>query len=203
MNQGLFHHGVNFLNPRIGHRQAANGNVPAMHHDEASRPVQGAVIGIRIADVESQMVVAAGIQAGRLHFVKTLRGLLVPLLFLGPQLSGPRGNGVTLGKHVAFRLIRLHPQFQHGVFLHGTQEYRIPHFGPAEAQEGIQHGRYPFPRGIGTVDGILGTRHFKSHHHGGQQNQSQPGQQHAFLHKSCIMAAFVLTRTKPAALCRK
>ena len=38
---------------------------------------------------------------------------------------------------------------------------------------------------------------------GGQQNQSQPGQQHAFLHKSCIMAAFVLTRTKPAALCRK
>ncbi len=44
MNQSLFHHGINLLNSGIGHRQTADGNIPSMHHDEASRPVQGAVI---------------------------------------------------------------------------------------------------------------------------------------------------------------
>ena len=119
VNQGLFHHGVYFLNPGIGHRQAADGNVPAMHHDKTSRPVQGPVIGIRITDVEGKMVVAARVQPGGLHFIKAFRRLLVPLLFLGSQFSGPCGNGVALGKHIAFRIARLHPQFQHGILLDG------------------------------------------------------------------------------------
>lgn len=121
MNQSLFHHGINLLNSGIGHRQTADGNIPAMHHDEASRPVQGAVIGIRIPDVERQMVIAPGIEPGRLHFIKTFRRLPVPLLLLGAQFSGPCGNRIALGNHVAFRFIRFHLQFQNGILLHNTQ----------------------------------------------------------------------------------
>ena len=167
-----------------------------MHHDQTSRPVEETVVGIGITDIEGQMVIAARIQSGGNHLIKSLRRLSVPFLLLGAEPSGPCGNGVAFDEYVALPFVRFYPEFQQGILLHGTQKHGRPHPGSTGTQKGIQDGRYPFAGGGSPAVCIIGTRHPGNHNHTNCQNQPQPGQQHVFLHETRIAFPSVFTRRK-------
>lgn len=51
MFEGKAHQCVNFFNLVIPHRETADGDAIAMHHDEISSATVRAVIGIRVANI--------------------------------------------------------------------------------------------------------------------------------------------------------
>ena len=60
--KGVGHEKVDFLYDRIRHRVATNAGLITMHHDVAACAPVMKVVGIRIADVEGEMIVAGRVK---------------------------------------------------------------------------------------------------------------------------------------------
>ena len=67
-----------------------------MNHDVGARAALGAVVGIGVANIEREVIFAAGIERLRRDGLESLRRLAIPLGYFGPQCSAHSSNGVGL-----------------------------------------------------------------------------------------------------------
>ncbi len=78
---------VDFFDPGVSHREAAEGDIGPMNHDETAAAVVGFVEGIWIADVEGEVEVALWVHLVGLDEVEALGNLAVALALLVAQFS--------------------------------------------------------------------------------------------------------------------
>ena len=67
--------GIDFLNLRVGHCKAADGDPVTVDHQMAPGTAVGPVVCIRIAEVEGEMKPAVGIHLSRRYVIESLGGL--------------------------------------------------------------------------------------------------------------------------------
>ena len=146
----------------------------------------------------------SGIEPGQFHFIKTFRRLPVPLLLLGTQFSGPCGNRIALGKHaVAFHLVPVSPDSRTESSFTARKNTGLPTLAPHGSRKEFSTGVTRFRAISARLEDFFCTCHIESRYGETSQNQPQQGQDYILLHKSSIMAVFVLTSRKPAVLRRK
>src|SRR5207342_1463003 len=108
---------------RIAHRIAADRDAVAVHHQEIAGAPERAVVGVRIAQVESEVELAARIELARTHGIETLRGLAITASLFRAERAGIRADRIAAEQHEAVVLAQ--PDLQHALMLEDADEYRI------------------------------------------------------------------------------
>ena len=105
---------INFRDLFVGHRIAAARGAVAVHHELCAGAAVGAVKGVRIAEIERQIVLRVRIHLAGADAVEALRRLPVAFLDLGAKLARPSADRVGLEHRVAAFAVLL-PDFQLGL----------------------------------------------------------------------------------------
>ena len=107
----------------VGHREAAGGGTDAMHHDIPAGAAVGAVVGVRVADVERQIIMGVGVHLPGRDRIEALRHLHIAFALLRPELPRPAAHGIGLEKRIL--AARLHfPDLELGLLLVGADDGR-------------------------------------------------------------------------------
>ncbi len=94
-----------------------------MHHQLRAGAIPGAVIGVRIAEIESQIILRVRIhQAGR-DAVEAFRRLAIAFLDFGTEIARPAADRIGLEQRIAAGAVLL-PDFELGFFLEQANEDR-------------------------------------------------------------------------------
>ena len=118
--------GVDLLDLLVGHRIAARRRTGAMHHQIGAGPAVHAVIGVRKADIERQMIARLRVHLRRADVVEALRRLAVAFGELRPELARPFAD-VVAGRQRVASVALLLPDFQNALFLEDAQHDRRAH----------------------------------------------------------------------------
>jgi hypothetical protein len=86
--------GVDFLDFFIRHGEAADGDLVAVDHDAAAGALMEAVVGVREADVEGEMILAVRLHGGWWDVIESLGNLAVSFAEFGTEGAGTASNGV-------------------------------------------------------------------------------------------------------------
>src|SRR5262249_54065676 len=114
---------IDFADLLIGQEVTAARGAVAMNHQEPAMAVIGAVIGVREAGIDRQIVIGVRIhQAGR-DRIEALGCLAVAFTDLRAEIAGPAADRVDLEQFEAAGGILL-PDFEFGFFLEDADEDR-------------------------------------------------------------------------------
>ena len=120
--EGLAGDGVDLVDLRVRHREAAGRRAGAVHEDRAARGAVGAVVGVGITDVERQVVLRGRIHLAGRDAIEAFRHLAVALAHLGSELAGPAAHREGLVVDVS--TVRLHlPDLELGFLLVGADQH--------------------------------------------------------------------------------
>ena len=171
---------VDLLDQRIGHGVAAGRLALAVHHQEfAGAPVR-LVVGVRVAEVESQMEAGVRIHLLVADGVEALGRLLVALPLLGAEIARPVADRIGL-EVVEAAVVALLPELQLRLFLEDADEDRRFRLHALLAQE--HHG-------------LLGKRP-----HGGRENIGAAARQDGCNNRRKSNAKQVPAHSPPADEC--
>ena len=114
---------VDLVDLLVRHRETARRRTGSMHEDRAARGTLRAVVGIRIADIERQVILRGRVHLAGRDLVEAFRHLAVALAHLRPELAGPAAHREGLELHVA--AVGLHlPDLEFRFLLEGADENR-------------------------------------------------------------------------------
>ena len=94
-----------------------------MHHQIGAGAPVGAVIGVRVADVEGQMIVGVRVHLARPHRVEPFRSLAVALGVFGAELPRPLAD-VVFGDDIKTAVGLLLPDLDLALFLEDAPDDR-------------------------------------------------------------------------------
>ncbi len=94
--EGLASDGIDLGDRLVGHGEAAARRAGAVHHQRRAGAAVGAVIGVRIAGVEGEVIGRVRVHLRRGDRVEALRRLPVAFLRLGPELARPAADRIGL-----------------------------------------------------------------------------------------------------------
>ena len=114
---------VDLLDVVITHCVTTDGNTRAMHHQETAGARVRAVVGIRIAQVESQVIGTLCIELVGGDAIKAFRCLVVAFTLLGAELTGIRAHRIGAKEDEAL-CIAFDPQLQFLFALEDAHEHR-------------------------------------------------------------------------------
>lgn len=142
VTESRFDYEIDFLNDRISHGETANAAHVTMDHDEIAGALVGEVVGVRIADVEGQVVAAGGIELLLCDAVEAFRSLHVSFAGFGPQSAGETGDGVG-AKKMPLSLVVLQPQLEFAAFFENADEDGLTKLALAGSEFILQFGQQP------------------------------------------------------------
>ena len=118
--EGSICEGVDSLDLGIRHREAANRNIGAVNHDEVASSGVSSVEGVRVADVEREVIFALRVHLARGHEVEPFRHLAVTLTLFGARVS--RGGGDMIGFEKGEFVPLFDPEFELAFLFEGPYE---------------------------------------------------------------------------------
>jgi hypothetical protein len=122
VRQGRVEQRVDFLDAGVAHGIAADGHAAAVHHQEVAGAAVRTVVGVGIAQVEREVVLAARIELAAADPVEAFGRLAVALAQLGPERARPGADGIGAEQAVAAPVVQ--PQLEFALGLEDADEDR-------------------------------------------------------------------------------
>jgi hypothetical protein len=94
VKKGLVNQRVYFFDLWVGHGVATDGHTIAMYHNFAAGIAVLLIIGIRITDIESQVIIANRVEMAGGDCVITLRAFTISFAGFGAEATGIAANQV-------------------------------------------------------------------------------------------------------------
>src|SRR6185437_7182588 len=107
----------------VGHGVAAARRTVAMDHQERAMPVIGAVVGVREAGIDGEVIAGIGIHQTGGDRVKAFRRLTIAFLDLRPEIARPAADRIDLEQRIAPAGVLL-PDFEFRFLLEDADEDR-------------------------------------------------------------------------------
>ena len=113
--------GVDFFDLPVAHGIAADGDAFAVYHQHAAAVAVRAIVGVGVAEVEGEVVLAVGVHRFAADSVEAFGRLFVAFAGFRAEFAGVDADGVVKEKGV-FAAVFLQPDFEHFFFFEDADE---------------------------------------------------------------------------------
>src|SRR5262245_44331049 len=121
--QSLVGKSIDSVHDWIRHRETADGATTAMHQDVRARAAERSIKPVGIADIDGTQMSPGGSKVCQIDGIEAFGRLLIALVLLWSQGSGPKADWVRGKKREAF--VFAHPQLKLRLLFEYSDEQRM------------------------------------------------------------------------------